>query len=105
LANPLQVYGVRSLIFPKRTLCRTELSGSVAPGIASVQVLFRRHGGPKQHRLDAVVAQVSGELQSRLKQPAPFGYFVAEMRGLPVKGSLRVRALDAQGDTVASRGA
>lgn len=77
-----------------------ELTGSLAPDVASLRVSFRRHGSPRIFQTSAVVAIVSGELQTRLKQPAPFGYFVAKMRGRVVINSLRIRALDKEGHFV-----
>jgi hypothetical protein len=101
-AIPIRVYNISSLIVPKSKGSWTELSGSVAPSVASVQVLFSRDGSPQQYRVNAVVAQVSGELQARLKQPAPFGYFVAKIRGSVVRKTLHVRAFDAAGHLIDS---
>lgn len=77
-----------------------ELTGSLAPDVASVQVSFRRHGSQRMFQTSAVVALVSGELQKSLKQPAPFGYFVIKVRGRFVARSLRIRALDKEGNFV-----
>ncbi len=77
-----------------------ELTGSLAPGAASVQVSFRRRGSPRIFQTSAVVALISGELQKSLKQPSPFGYFVIRVRGQFVASSLRIRALDKEGHFV-----
>lgn len=77
-----------------------ELTGSLAPDVASVQVSFRRHGSQRIFQTNAVVALVGGELQKSLKQPASFGYFAIKVRGRFVARSLRIRALDKEGNFV-----
>lgn len=77
-----------------------ELSGSLAPGVASVQVSFRRRGSVRIFHTKAAVGAVSGELQERLKQPGPFGYFVVKMRGKVIAGTLRFRAFGREGHFV-----
>ena len=59
----------------------TEVGGLLASNVASVELRFRRLDRARTERAKAAVAQVSGELQRRLKQPAPFGYFVAKIKG------------------------
>lgn len=78
----------------------TELTGSVAPGVASLQVSFRRHGRRRIFHTKAILAVVDGELQKSLKQPFPFGYFVVNVRGQFIARSLRVRAFDREGHFV-----
>lgn len=77
-----------------------ELTGSLAPGVASAQVSFRRHGSRRTSHVKAVVAVVDGALQERLKQPAPFGYFAIKLRGQITASSLRIRAFDEAGNFV-----
>jgi hypothetical protein len=77
-----------------------ELTGSLAPDVASVRVSFRRRGSRRIFQTSAVVAVVSGELQKSLKQPSPFGYFVIKVRGQVIARSLRIRALDKEGHFV-----
>jgi hypothetical protein len=74
----------------------TEIGGRVSPDVASVRVAFRRPGN-RSYTVAAVVGQVAGELQAKLKQSAPFGYFAAKIHGLVSLKSIRVRALDASG--------
>lgn len=77
-----------------------ELTGSLVPDVASVQVSFRRRGNPRIFQTSAVVAFISGELQKSLEQPSPFGYFVIRVRGQFIASSLRIRALDKEGHFV-----
>jgi hypothetical protein len=77
-----------------------ELTGSLAPDVASVRVSFRRRGSQRIFQTNAVVALVSGELQKSLKQPSPFGYFVIKVRGRFVARSLQIRAFDEEGHFV-----
>jgi hypothetical protein len=77
-----------------------ELTGSLAPGVASAQVSFRRHGSRRVSHVKAVVAVVGGDLQERLKQPASFGYFAVKVRGQLIARSLRIRAFDGDGHLV-----
>jgi hypothetical protein len=77
-----------------------ELTGSLAPGVASAQVSFRRHGSRRVFHAKAVVAVVDGALRERLEQPAPFGYFAVKVRGQFVARSLRIRAFDKDGHFV-----
>jgi hypothetical protein len=77
-----------------------EITGSLAPDVASVQVSFRRHESRRTSHGHAVVALVNGELQKSLKQPAPFGYFVTKVRGRIVAKSLQIRAFDKEGHFV-----
>lgn len=77
-----------------------DLSGSLALDVTSVQVSFRRRGSGQIFHANAVVAAVSGELQERLKQPGPFGYFVVKARGKVITRSLRFRAFDNEGHFV-----
>jgi hypothetical protein len=77
-----------------------ELTGSLAPGVASVEVSFRRRGSRRVFHTNAVLALVSGELQKSLKQPSPFGYFVIKVRGQFIMRSLKIRASDDEGHFV-----
>lgn len=79
---------------------KAELTGSLAPGVASVRVSFRRQGSGRVFHTNAVLALVVGELQKSLKQPSPFGYFVIKVRGQFIARSLRIRAFDKDGHFV-----
>lgn len=58
----------------------TEIGGRLTPDVASVRVSFRR-AEHKRSSVMATVAQVAGELQRRLHQPSPFGYFDVKILG------------------------
>ncbi len=77
-----------------------ELTGSLAPGVASAQVSFRRYGSRRTSHVKAVVAVVGGDLQEGLRQPVPFGYFAVKVRGQLIASSLRIRAFDKNGHFV-----
>ncbi len=72
-----------------------EIGGRLTPDVASVRVFYRREG----HKASgmAVVAQVAGELQSKLHQPTPFGFFDLRIRGRVPWRSIRVQAYDDAG--------
>jgi hypothetical protein len=80
----------------------TEIGGLLAPNVASVELRFQRSG--RQNHVKATVAQVRGTLQQRLKQPAPFGYFVGQIKGLVPAAAITVRAYDANGSLLGSAG-
>jgi hypothetical protein len=50
------------------------------------------------------VAQVDRDLERRLKQPAPFGFFYAKVRGLVGFGEFHAQALDAEGRVIGTAG-
>jgi len=80
------------------------VGGRVSPDVAAVRLYFHRPGSKKQHRVDAIVAQVGGDLQNRLKQPAPFGFFYARVRGVMPFGAFKAQALDAEGKVIGTAG-
>lgn len=80
----------------------TELGGLVAANVASVKVRFHRRGRAKLYGVRATVAQVRGALQHRLRQPAPLGYFFAQIKGRVPGKAIEVRAYDASGNLVGS---
>lgn len=87
----------------------TTVGGRVAPGAAAVRLYFHRPKRGKRRRVDALVAQVDGDLQRRLKQPAPFGFFYARVRGVVrfgvVRfGAFRAQALDSSGTVSGTAG-
>ena len=83
----------------KRT---TLFGGMLLPEVAKVEVRFHRPGRRKASHAVAIVTQVSGDLQERLKQPYPFGYFFAEVKGLVGQRVLTVLAFDEEGHLIAS---
>lgn len=82
----------------------TAVGGRISPDVAAVRVYFHRRGSRKLHWANAIVGQVSGDLQKRLKQPAPFGFFYAKVHGLVRFGGFRVQALDADGNVIPQGG-
>lgn len=78
----------------------TEIGGLLAPNVASVELRFQRSG--QENHVKATVAQVRGTLQQRLKQPAPFGYFVGQIKGLVSANAITVRAYDANRNLLGS---
>jgi hypothetical protein len=67
-----------------------------------VRAYWRRLGKP-QHHVRAVVTQVSGDLQARLNQSQPFGYFVATVPGCLVAKQINVVGLDSSGKVIGKR--
>lgn len=98
--HAMQIDNFTQIVRP-RGLRSTEIGGRLGSGVVSVQIVYRRPGG-QRFQLNATVAQVSGQLQKALKQPAPFGYFVAKVRGLIGLKAFRVQAFDATGHVVGS---
>jgi hypothetical protein len=82
----------------------TTIGGRIAPEVAAVRLYFRRRNGAKRHRVDALVAQVNGDLQRRLKQPNPFGFFYVQVRGLVPFKSFKAQALDPSGNVIGTAG-
>lgn len=82
----------------------TEIGGRLSPEVASVRVSYRRGGSARTVRVAAVVAQVGGPLQAKLKQPLPFGYFDAKLRGTVPLATIGVEAFDASGQLIGSAG-
>jgi hypothetical protein len=62
-----------------RSARATSVGGRVSPDVAAVRLYFHRPGSKKQRRVNAIVAQVGGDLQDSLKQPAP--HSVSSTRG------------------------
>ena len=75
-------------------------SGLITPKVAKVRVTYRR-GGAKKHA-NAVVGQVTADLQKKLDQPARFGYWDVKLRGSVRFSTVRAQALDADGDVLGS---
>ena len=90
-------------IAPKRARA-TSIGGRIAPEVAAVRLYFHRKKSSRQDHAVALVAQVNGGLQQRLKQPAPFGFFYAKVRGLVPFGAFKIQALDASGNVVETAG-
>lgn len=87
-----------------RSARATSVGGRVSPDVAAVRLYFHRPGSKMQQRVDAIVAQVGGDLQSRLKQPAPFGFFYARVRGALSLGAFKAQALNAEGKVIGTAG-
>jgi hypothetical protein len=75
-----------------------EIGGRLTPDVASVRVFYRRNG--RKESRQATVAQVTGDLQRKLHQAVPFGYFNARLRGRVAWHSIRVRAFDNGGGPI-----
>lgn len=82
----------------------TTIGGRIAPEVAAVRLYFHRPSSKKRHRVDGLVSQVDGDLQQRLKQPAPFGFFYARVRGLVRFSAFKVQALDSSGNVLGAAG-
>lgn len=80
----------------------TEIGGRLTPDVASVRISYRRDGRKASGM--ATVAQVAGELQRKLHQPAPFGYFDLRIRGPVPWRSIRVQAYDSAGTVLRTVG-
>jgi hypothetical protein len=78
----------------------TVLGGRIAPDVAAVRVFLRRPGTKRRLKINAVIGRVEGDLQRRLKQPAPFGFFYAEVRGLVQFSTFKLQALDSSGNVI-----
>lgn len=79
-----------------------EIGGRLTPDVASVRISYRRKGHKAAGM--AVVAQVAGELQDRLRQPTPFGFFNLRIRGRVPWRSIRVQAYDDAGAVLETAG-
>jgi hypothetical protein len=86
LGRPITIESNLSVTSPK-SLRDTEIGGSLASGVARVELSVKRPNHEKKiEGVQATVAQVSGRLQRELRQPRPFGYFYVKVRGVvPVK--------------------
>jgi hypothetical protein len=80
----------------------TEIGGRLTPDVASVRILYSHNGRAFSHK--ATVAQVAGELQRKLHQAVPFGYFNARVRGLVPWRSIRAEAYDSTGALIGEVG-
>lgn len=80
----------------------TEIGGRLTPDVASVRISYRRDGRKASGM--ATVAQVAGEIQRKLHQPSPFGYFDLRIRGRVPWRSIRVQAYDSAGAVLGTVG-
>ena len=78
----------------------TYVGGLVSPDVASVRISFRRPGFKKLFRVSPVLGAVGGDLQQRLRQPAPFGFYYARVNGIVSFTQVRAEALDAEGNVI-----
>jgi hypothetical protein len=79
---------------------QTNLAGDVDPDVAKVEVRFMRQG--KVWTKAATVAQVEGELLSKLGVSAPFGRFAALLPGCVPPRAINVVARGADGEYLGS---
>lgn len=82
----------------------TAIGGRISPDVAAVRLYFHRSGSKKRHQVKAIVAQVDQDLQRRLEQPVPFGFFYAKVHGLVGFGEFHVQALDVEGRVIGTVG-
>lgn len=80
----------------------TGIGGRLTPDVESVRIFYRRDG--RKAIGMATVAQVAGELQRRLHQPSPFGYFNLRMQGRVPWRSIRVQAYNSAGVVLGTAG-
>jgi hypothetical protein len=73
----------------------TEIGGRLTSDVTSVRIFYSHNGREVSHA--ATIAQVAGELQRKLHQDVPFGYFDARVKGLVPWRSIRVEAYDSTG--------
>jgi hypothetical protein len=78
------------------TPSQTNLAGKIDPAVAKVEVRFRRQG--RIWTKAATVAQVGGELTSKLGVSEPFGRFAALLPGCVPPPAIRVVARGANGE-------
>jgi hypothetical protein len=86
-----------------RSARATAVGGRISPEVAAVQLYFRRPGSKKRFHVKAILGQVDGDLQQRLKQPAPFGFFYAKVRGALRLATFHAQALDAAGNVIGGK--
>jgi hypothetical protein len=101
--NPIAIDLDAQVVAPKIARA-TEVGGRISLRVSAVRLYFRRPGSKKPHRVNAVVAQVDGDLQQRLGQPVPFGFFYAKVHGVVGFGEFHAQALDAEGKIVGTAG-
>jgi len=102
-ASPIAVDLKTQLVAPKRARF-TAIGGRITPGVAAVRLYFHRSGSGRRLKVDALVSQVAGDLQRQLKQPAPFGFFYAKVRGLIRFSAFKAQALDSSGNVIGTAG-
>jgi hypothetical protein len=80
----------------------TELGGLIAPNVASIRLRPLGRGRAKPFDARIAVTQVRGGLRKKLRQPAPFGYFFAQIKGRVPGSAIEVRAYGASGNLLGS---
>jgi hypothetical protein len=80
----------------------TFVGGALQPGVARVQLSYKRPHGTGTVHADAVVGSVNGRLQEEIGQAAPFGYFFARLPGVVQAKGLQAVAFDADGNRLGS---
>lgn len=95
---------MRIRLIEPRSERATYIGGLVSPDVESVRISFRRPGSSRRFRVKPILGRVQGELQRRLRQPVPFGFYYAPVTGLVNFGQVRAEALNAEGEVVGTRG-
>jgi hypothetical protein len=86
--------------FGPRSARATYIGGLVSPDVASVRISFRRPGSSRLFRVNPLLGRVRGDLQQRLDQPTPFGFYYAQVNGLVKFRHVRAEALDAKDNVI-----
>lgn len=82
----------------------TYIGGLVSPDVASVRISLRRPGSTRLFHAKPILGRVEGDLQQRLRQPDPFGFYYAQVRGLIKFRHVRAEAIDAAGNVIGTFG-
>jgi len=83
-----------------RSTQATYIGGLVSPDVRSVRITFRRPGSARLFHAHPILGRVQGDLQQRLRQPDPFGFYYTQVRGLIKFRHVRAEALDAEGKVI-----
>jgi hypothetical protein len=95
--SPVKVVGTAGG-FDSQNGAYTQLEGTTTPEVTEVQARFRRRG--TWHTSEGLIARIEGELQSRLEQPSPFGFFVVTVPGCIEAERFHVTARAADGSVL-----
>jgi hypothetical protein len=82
----------------------TEIGGLVSPDVRAVRLVYSYRGAERRHRASAIMGRVTGELQRRLGQPNPFGFYYVKVPGLVDLRHIRAQALDAKDKVIGTAG-
>ena len=83
-----------------RSARETYVGGLISTDVSSVRISFRRSGASQRFQVKPILGRVRGDLQKRLRQPTPFGFYYAQVHGLVKFRNFRAEALDAEGKVI-----